>query len=77
VGQFIKQFGFDVQQASDVRESPERAMFAGYLFPGQRDRGAMVMTDLSRFGGGFEGMTFSGAVLNGNRLSTTTTAAST
>lgn len=68
VGQFIKQFGFDVQQASDVRESPERAMFAGYFFPGQRDRGAMVMTDLSRFGGGFEGMTFSGAVLNGNRF---------
>jgi hypothetical protein len=68
VGQFIKQFGFDVQQASDVRESPERAMFAGYFFPGQRDRGAMVMTDLSHFGGAFEGMTVSGAVLNGNRF---------
>jgi hypothetical protein len=67
-GQFIKQFGFDVQQASDVRESPERAMFAGYFFPGQRDRGAMVLTDLSRFGGAFEGMTVSGAVLNGNRF---------
>jgi hypothetical protein len=68
VGQFIKQFGFDVQEASDVRESPERAMFAGYFFPGQRDRGAMVMADLSHLGGGFEGMTVSGAVLNGNRF---------
>ena len=68
VGQFIKQFGFEIQQGSDVRESPERAMFAGYFFPGQRDRGAMVSTDLGRFGGVFEGMTLSGAVLNGNRF---------
>jgi hypothetical protein len=68
VGQFIKQFGFDVQHGSDLRESPERAMFAGYFFPGQRDRGAMVLTDLSHLGGVFEGMMLSGAVLNGNRF---------
>jgi hypothetical protein len=42
VGQFVKPFGFDIQQSSSVRESPERGIFAGYFFPGVRDRGAMV-----------------------------------
>ena len=32
-GQFIKPFGFDIQQSSADREYPERAMFAGYFFP--------------------------------------------
>lgn len=45
-GQFVKPFGFDVQQSSGVRESPERGIFAGYFFPGQRDRGAMIFGDL-------------------------------
>lgn len=47
VGQFIKPFGFDIQQSSAVRESPERGMFAGYFFPGQRDRGLMLFGDLN------------------------------
>lgn len=46
VGQFIKPFGFDIQQSSAERESPERAIFAGYFFPGQRDRGVMVFGNL-------------------------------
>ena len=46
VGQFIKPFGFDIQQSSSVRESPERAIFAGYFFPGQRDRGVMLFGNL-------------------------------
>ena len=46
-GQFIKPFGFDVQQSSAVRESPERTIFAGYFFPGQRDRGVMLSGDLN------------------------------
>jgi len=45
-GQFVKPFGFDVQQSSAVRESPERGIFAGYFFPGQRDRGVMISGDL-------------------------------
>ena len=45
-GQFIKPFGFDIQQSSSVRESPERGMFAGYFFPGQRDRGVLLSGDL-------------------------------
>jgi hypothetical protein len=45
-GQFVKPFGFDVQQSSGVRESPERGIFAGYFFPGQRDRGVMIFGDL-------------------------------
>jgi cell division protein FtsB len=47
VGQFIKPFGFDIQQSSSVRESPERGIFAGYFFPGQRDRGVMLSGDLN------------------------------
>jgi len=47
VGQFIKPFGFDTQQSSAVRESPERGIFAGYFFPGQRDRGVMISGDLN------------------------------
>lgn len=45
-GQFVKPFGFDVQQSSAVRESPERGILAGYFFPGQRDRGVMISGDL-------------------------------
>ena len=45
-GQFITPFGFDVQQSSAVREAPERGIFAGYFFPGQRDRGLMIFGDL-------------------------------
>lgn len=45
-GQFVKPFGFDIQQSSSVRESPERAIFAGYFFPGQRDRGILLGGDL-------------------------------
>jgi phosphate-selective porin len=45
-GQFVKPFGFDIQQSSSVRESPERAIFAGYFFPGQRDRGILLSGDL-------------------------------
>ena len=47
VGQFIKPFGFDIQQSSSVRESPERGIFAGYFFPGQRDRSVMLFGDLN------------------------------
>src|SRR5450759_4992609 len=46
VGQFVKPFGFDVEQASSMRESPERAIFSGYFFPGERDRGVMLSGDL-------------------------------
>ncbi|HET7131890.1 MAG TPA: porin, partial [Gammaproteobacteria bacterium] len=68
VGQFVKPFGFDIQHSSSERESPERAMFAGYFFPGQRDRGAMVAADLSRTAEWLNGVSVYGAVLNGNRF---------
>ena len=45
-GQFVKPFGFDIQHSSSVRESPERGIFAGYFFPGQRDRGLMMAAEL-------------------------------
>ena len=62
IGQFVKPFGFDVQQSSADRESPERGIFAGYFFPGQRDRGAMAYADLTR---GFQVFL---AAFNGNRF---------
>jgi hypothetical protein len=61
-GQFVKPFGFDVQQSSSEREYPERAMFEGYFFPGERDRGVMLRWDVVR------NTTLSAAVLNGNRF---------
>jgi Phosphate-selective porin O and P len=60
-GQFVKPFGFDVQQSSSEREYPERAMFEGYFFPGERDRGVMLRWDLRN-------TTVSAAILNGNRF---------
>ena len=62
VGQFVKPFGFDIQQSSAERESPERGIFAGYFFPGQRDRGVMLHTDLTH------GVQLFLAALNGNRF---------
>ena len=68
VGQFVKPFGFDVQQSSSERESPERAMFAGYFFPGQRDRGATLAADLGSVAGWLDGASFYAGVFNGNRF---------
>lgn len=62
VGQFIKPFGFDIQHSSADRESPERGIFAGYFFPGQRDRGAMVHAELAHGVGMYLG------AFNGNRF---------
>ena len=65
-GQFIKPFGFDIQQSSSDREYPERGIFAGYFFPGQRDRGAMLTW---RIGDDSADHTqIYAAVLNGNRF---------
>ncbi len=62
VGQFVKPFGFDIQHSSADRESPERGIFAGYFFPGQRDRGVMLRADLAQgvqvFLGAFNGNRF-------------------
>jgi Phosphate-selective porin O and P len=62
VGQFVKPFGFDIQHSSSDRESPERGIFAGYFFPGQRDRGVMlqaeVATGLQLYLGAFNGNRF-------------------
>jgi hypothetical protein len=62
VGQFVRPFGFDIQQSSADRESPERGIFAGYFFPGQRDRGVMLHSDLTH------GVQLFLAAFNGNRF---------
>ncbi len=71
VGQFVKPFGFDIQQSSAVRESPERAIFAGYFFPGQRDRGILLSGDL-RFMGvpALRDVQYFAGAFNGNRFFT-------
>ena len=67
-GQFVKPFGFDIQQSSSVREAPERGIFAGYFFPGQRDKGVMVTAKLDAVIPALAGMTLYAAALNGNRF---------
>jgi hypothetical protein len=67
-GQFVKPFGFDIQQSSSVREAPERGIFAGYFFPGQRDKGVMLIANLQKLGSHLHGTTLYAAVLNGNRF---------
>ncbi|HLG15454.1 MAG TPA: hypothetical protein VJH03_13275 [Blastocatellia bacterium] len=67
-GQFIKPFGFDIQQSSALRESPERGMFAGYFFPGQRDRGFVVSGDLGSLGGAGKKLYYYIGAFNGNRF---------
>lgn len=67
-GQFIKPFGFDIQQSSFDREYPERGMWAGYFFPGQRDRGVMAMWHPAAETGPVAHTDVYAAVLNGNRF---------
>jgi len=57
-------FGFDIQHSSSDRESPERGIFAGYFFPGQRDRGAMLQAHLGA------GVRIYAGAFNGNRFFT-------
>jgi hypothetical protein len=67
-GQFVKPFGFDVQQPNSERESPERTMVSGYVFPGQRDRGLMVTGRLDSACALCAGLQVEAAVVNGNRF---------
>ena len=68
-GQFIKPFGFDVQQSSWLRESPERPIFSGYFFPGERDRGVMLFGDLGFLrAAAFKDLQYFVGVFNGNRF---------
>jgi Phosphate-selective porin O and P len=68
-GQFIKPFGFSAQQSSWLRESPERPIFSGYFFPGERDRGVMVFGDFGFLSGGaFKYLQYYVGAFNGNRF---------
>lgn len=67
-GQFIKPFGFDIQQSSFDREYPERGMWAGYFFPGQRDRGVMLIWRPKAEAGPLAHTEAYAALLNGNRF---------
>ena len=52
-----------------VRESPERAIFSGYFFPGERDRGVMLSGDLSFLPApAFKDLQYFVGVFNGNRF---------
>src|SRR5262245_44902778 len=67
-GQFVKPFGFDTPRSSSEREFPERGMFAGYFFPSQRDRGAMLMWDAGEDVAALRNTQIYAAALNGNRF---------
>jgi hypothetical protein len=68
-GQFKLPFGFDTQQSSADRESPERAMIVEYFFPGQRDRGVLLQGDLDFLSGSSSSsFQYFAGVFNGNRL---------
>lgn len=68
-GQFVLPFGFDNAQGSDDREAPERAMFVGYLTPGQRDRGMMLQGNLDSLDvPALQHVDFFAGVYNGNRF---------
>ena len=69
VGQFIKPFGFDVQHSSWLRESPERPIFSGYFFPGERDRGVMLFGDFGFLSASaFKDLQYYVGAFNGNRF---------
>ena len=68
VGQFVKPFGFDIQQSSTVRESPERGIFAEYFFPGERDRGFMVSAKMDSLGTKWRDTQVFVGAFNGNRF---------
>jgi hypothetical protein len=68
-GQFIKPFGFSVEQSSWLREAPERPIFSGYFFPGERDRGVMLFGDFGFLpGAGFKDLQYFVGAFNGNRF---------
>jgi Phosphate-selective porin O and P len=67
-GQFVKPFGFDVPRSSADREFPERGMFAGYFFPGQRDRGLMAIWNAGGDAPMLANTHVYAAILNGNRF---------
>lgn len=59
-GQFNWPFGFEIMYSSSSREMPERSRVVRTLFPGERDRGAMLS------GRGFaERLSYWAAVVNG------------
>jgi hypothetical protein len=62
-GQFKVPFGFEIRQSSRDREMPERTRVITTLFPGERDRGAMLS------GSGLnDKFNYRVAVLNGNGI---------
>jgi len=69
MGQFITPFGFNVEQSSWLRESPERPIFSGYFFPGERDRGVMLSGDLGFLqAAAFKDLQYFVGAFNGNRF---------
>lgn len=58
-----------MEQSSAVRESPERAIFSGYFFPGERDRGVVLSGDFGFLKApAFNHLQYYIGVFNGNRF---------
>jgi Phosphate-selective porin O and P len=68
-GQFTLPFGFDNEQSSKVRESPERLAVVEYFFPGQQDRGVLLQGNLDSWQiPWLMNVQYFAGVFNGNRL---------
>lgn len=68
-GLFNRPFGFEIQQSSADRETPERSRFTQTLLPNERDMGAMLVIEAPKKSK-FYGLKLSGGFFNGTGIPT-------
>lgn len=66
-GLFNRPFGFEVQQSSSDRETPERSRFTQVLLPNERDMGAMLILEAPKKSKLF-GLKITGGFFNGTGI---------
>jgi hypothetical protein len=69
VGLFNRPFGFEIQQSSSDRETPERSRFTQVLLPNERDMGAMLIIEAPKKST-LTGLKLSGGFFNGTGIPT-------
>lgn len=67
VGLFNRPFGFEVQQSSADRETPERSRFTQVLLPNERDMGAMLVVEAPKKSALY-GLKVTGGFFNGTGI---------
>jgi hypothetical protein len=66
-GLFNRPFGFEIQQSSADRETPERSRYTQVLLPNERDMGAMLVIEAPKKSE-FYGLRISGGFFNGTGI---------